>query len=136
MLKPSHFHRIYRISAWYDLIITWPFAFVPTLMVVMTLVGFANERLGLPPIPTLPPTGVMFGNFFGSVVVIWSIVRLRWDDAALARYDAAGRWLFSLAMCVALLKGASPLLFAFLVPEVLFAILQSLPVRKNRRVGA
>lgn len=49
----------------------------------------------------------------------------------LARYDAAGRWVFSAWMLNALLNGASPLLWGFLVVEPGFAVLQSLPLRRQ-----
>ncbi len=130
MLTSPQFARLFRLSAWYDLIVTWPFALAPTLLLVMGLAGLANDSLGFAPIPDLTPAGIMFGNFFGTVVLVWSVVRLRWNDVVLARYDAFARWMFSLAMIIALANGASPVLIGFLVPELAFAVLQSLPVRR------
>lgn len=131
MLNQRQFAKIYRISAWYDLILSWPYATAPTLLLFLSQINSVHGLLGYPPIPELSATGIMFGNFFGTVVVVWSIVRLRWNDVALARYDAVARWLFSAAMVIALSNGASPLLYAFLVIEVAFAVLQSLPVKRT-----
>ena len=129
MLTQPQFARLYRASAWYDLIVTWPFALAPTLLAVMMLAGLANDSLGFAPIPDLTSAGIMFGNFFGTVVLVWSVVRLQWNDPVLARYDAFARWMFSLAMIIALTNGASPILLGVLIPELTFAVLQSLPVR-------
>lgn len=131
MLTPSRFHHIYRLSAWYDLAVSWPYATPLTLSLFWNLLSGAHDQLGLAALPALPVYAVLFGNFFGSVVIVWSLVRLVHDDPRLARYDAAGRWLFSAWMLNALWAGASPLLWLFLVIEVSFAILQSLPLRRE-----
>ncbi len=127
MYSPHTANRIFRVSAWYDLCVTWPFALPITLGlfwggILIPLHG----ALGLPALPTLDPHAVLFANFFGSVVVIWAIVRLYLNDIRLALFDGAGRVLFSIAMINALLAGLTPLIWAFLVPEIIFAVLQLL----------
>ncbi|MGR3714212.1 MAG: hypothetical protein ACU0A6_13960 [Shimia sp.] len=87
--------------------------------------------MACPALPDLNAYATLFANFFGTVVLIWSVVRLRLNDSRLARYDAAGRWLFSAWMLNALFNGASPVLWGFLAIELTFAILQSLPVREH-----
>lgn len=129
MLTPSTFSRIYRISAWYDVAVTWPFATPLTLAAMWNVMNGLHGSLALPALPGLSVHGTLFANFFGSVVLIWSAVRLIRNDPRLARYDAAGRWLFSAWMVNALMHGGSPLLGAFLTIELGFAVLQSLPVR-------
>ena len=131
MLSPPLFHRIYRASAWYDLIVTLPFTTPLTLAGVWWVWGMIHSSAGLAPLPPLATYAVLFGNFFGTVVVLWSVLRLRLNDARLARYDAVARWLFSAWMLWALFHGASPLLWGFLVVELSFAILQSLPVTSS-----
>ena len=131
MLTPSTLHRIYRISAWYDCLVTWPYATPITLSVFWALLDTAHTNLSLAPLPALGVYGVLFANFFGSVVLIWSVVRLRLNNVRLARYDAVGRWLFSAAMLHALWNGASPLVAVFLVIELCFAVLQSLPTNPS-----
>jgi hypothetical protein len=134
MLTRDTFQRIYRISAWYDILVTWPYATPLTLAWMWGFLNGAHAAAGLAPLPELSPYGVVFANFFGTVVLIWSVLRLRLNDSRLARYDAAARWLFSAWMLNALLAGASPLIWGFLAIELSFAVLQSLPVR--RRISA
>ncbi|MCP4821418.1 MAG: hypothetical protein GY883_19725 [Shimia sp.] len=129
-MSPSTFHRLYRVSAYYDLAVTWPYATPLTLALFWSMLNGTHASLGLAPLPDLNAYATLFANFFGTVVLIWSVVRLRLNDAKLARYDAAGRWLFSAWMLNALLNGASPILWAFLAIELTFAVLQSLPVRQ------
>ncbi len=130
MLSPIAYHRIYRLSAWYDLLVTWPFATPLTLAVFWSMMGGLHDTMGLAPLPGLSVYAVLFANFFGSVVLIWSVVRLRLNDVRLARYDAVGRWAFSAWQLYALSMGASPILWGFVIAEITWAILQSLPVKQ------
>lgn len=131
MLNPPMFSKIYRVSAWYDLLVTWPYMTPLTLATMWSALNGLHGQTGLPPLPQLTVYGVLLANFFGSVVIIWSVVRLRLNDPSLARYDAIGRWLFSAWMIQALLNGASPILWGFLIIELCFAVLQSLPLRQQ-----
>ncbi len=131
MLSQTTYARIYRLSAWYDLLVTWPYATPLTLAALWSAMGHFHGVMGWPALPDLPVLGVLFGNFFGTVVLIWSLVRLRLNDPALARYDACARWLFSIWMIYALSQGASPVIWLFLLIELGFAVLQSLPLRRN-----
>lgn len=89
--------------------------------------------LGLQPLDDLSPYGTLFGNFFGSVVTIWAIVRLYSGDVRLALFDGMGRGLFCIAMLNALAMGASPLLWTFFVPELAFCVLQLVGAYVERR---
>ena len=133
MLTESQFHRIFRASAWYDLALSSPFAVAPGVALIWWLFNALHAFVGLPPMAPLEPHGMMFANFFGTVVTIWALVRLRLDLPILARYDAGGRALFALAMAVALANGASPMLWGFLVAEASWAVAQLLPVRPYTR---
>jgi len=132
MLTPTQYARIFRISAWYDLLVTWPYMTPLTLGLTWNALNALHLSIGQEPLPDFTPYAVLFGNFFGTIVIIWSVLRLRLNMAVLARYDAVGRWLFSAWMINALLHGASPLLWGFLVIELTFAMLQSLPVRERQ----
>ncbi|MEP4197517.1 MAG: hypothetical protein ABJL99_17990 [Aliishimia sp.] len=83
-----------------------------------------HEVLGLEPLVPLGPYATLFGNFFGSVVTIWAVVRIKLADVRLALFDGIGRGLFCIAMLNAMMMGASPLLWAFFVPELAFCVLQ------------
>ncbi|MFO0695925.1 MAG: hypothetical protein U0230_20350 [Polyangiales bacterium] len=129
MLERESFHRIYRASAWYDLWVSTPFALAPVVALVWPLFDLLQQRMTGRPLPPLDPHGMLFANFFGSVVLVWSLVRLRYDDPRLARFDAVGRVLFTIAMLRALAYGAMPLLYGFVVVEAVFGLLQLAPVR-------
>ncbi len=129
MLTSSSYRRFYRLSAWYDLLVTWALATPPTLALLWQGFGRLHGALGLPQLPELTVYAVLFANFLGSVVIVWSLVRLHLDDPRLGRYNAVARYLFSTWMIVALINGASPVLWAFLIVELSFGVVQSLPVR-------
>ncbi|GLS81569.1 hypothetical protein GCM10007893_23820 [Paracoccus marinus] len=129
MLEPARMNRIYRVSAWYDLAVALPFATPMFLAVAWAALQWVHLAAGLPALPDLDAHGALFANFFGTIVALWAIVRLRSGDPAYARFDAVGRWLFSAWMAVALAHGATPLLWGFLAVELAFGVLQSLPVR-------
>ena len=127
MLNFNTYRRIFLASAWYDLAVTAAFATPWTLTLVYALFATINTALGLSPLQPLPPEGVLYANFLGSIVTVWSVLRLRTGMVWMGRYDAAARFMFSAAMIHALASGASPLLWGFLVFELTFGILQLLP---------
>lgn len=129
MLSPSTFRRIFLASAWYDLAVTAAFATPWTVGLLYGVFGAIHVWLGLPVLQPLSPEGLLFTNFFGSVVIVWAILRIRSGLIWLAPYDATTRLLFSAWMIHALLNGASPLLWGFLVVELAFGILQLLPTK-------
>lgn len=129
MLSKSRFLTIYRASAIYDLLVTAAFATPWSFLFLMDVVGALATSLNLPGEIVQPDIfHVFFANLLGSVVVVWSLVRLRLNIPALARYDAAARYLFSTWMIFALVGGASWFLIWMLVIELSFGIAQSLPV--------
>lgn len=130
MLGFNTYRRIFMASAWYDIAVTGVFATPWTLALLYTLFGKIHAALGLSPLQPLPPEGVLFANFFGSVVIVWAVLRLRSGMVWMARYDAATRFMFSAAMIQALTSGASPLLWGFLVIELTFGVLQLLPYER------
>jgi len=131
MIGLNSYRRIFLASAWYDLVVTAVFATPWTLALIYALFATIHRALGISPMQPLPPEGVLYTNFFGSVVIVWSVLRLRSGLVWLARYDAAARFMFSAAMIHALISGASPLLWGFLVIELSFGILQLLPFEKT-----
>lgn len=136
MLSQDTMYRLNRVSALYDVIVTWPFATPFTIGLFFWAVGHLHAAAGWAPLPELSVFGVLFGNFFGTVVLIWSAVRLHLKDLRLMRYDALGRWLFSAWMLNAALNGASPVIWIFIAFELSFAVLQSLPAKEKGRPEA
>lgn len=117
--------KVFVASSWYDLAMSAPFALPISLNLVWGNVLIPiNALLGFGELEHLGPHGSMFANFYGSIVLIWALLRLYLRDVRLAVVDGVGRLLFSIAMVNALLNGASPLLWIFLVLELVFCILQ------------
>lgn len=127
LTKPTYL-RIVRASAFYDLVVTAPFATPWTFAFLSDLMGQIHKSLGLTGlVPTLDPIQVLFANLMGSVVIVWSVARLHLGLHIFGRYDAAARVLFAMWMIYALASGLSFIILPVLVIEIAFAIAQLLP---------
>jgi len=132
MLTETQFHKLYRASAWYDIIVTAAFATPWTIAFLFSTIAQVTIYLGVPGQVIEPDIyHIFFGSLMGSLVLVWSVARLKLDLPILARYDAAGRFFFSAWMIYALMNGASYVLFVMLVPEILLGIAQALPIRQK-----
>ncbi len=122
--------RIVRASAIWDLLVTWGFALPITVGLAFDTVGHLHDALGLTgALPsTRHPFTVLFANLMGSLVVVWSTVRLIRPTLALGAADTVARGLFSLAMAAALAGGASTVLVGFLVAELGWGVVQGAAV--------
>ena len=69
-------------------------------------------------------------NLLGSIVTIWAILRIRDPQLQFGRYDAAARFLFAAWQIYAVAHGASVIILGFTVAEILFGVVQSVPVAK------
>jgi hypothetical protein len=87
MLK-NRYGRIVRASAIYDLLVTAPFATPWTFDLVHKLLG------QLAPVAPFGPVHVLFANLLGSIVVVWSLLRIRDPQPIYGLYDSLGRALF------------------------------------------
>ncbi len=128
MVSESTFVRIVRASAWYDLIVTAPFATPWTFAWVHQALSALAGVLGIGALPAFAPEHLLMANLLGSVVCVWSVLRIRQASVTLGRYDAAARWLFAAWQAYALASGGTLLVVAFLVVEIAFGLLQSMPV--------
>ncbi len=129
---PPPVARIVALSAAYDLVVTAPFATPWTARLVADLLASAHLALHL---PGAPPTldgavPLLFACLMGSLVVVWSIVRLRAPVMLLGAADTAARALFSAWMAYALWHGASPVVAGFIVPEIGWGLWQGRAVLK------
>jgi hypothetical protein len=125
--------QIVRCSACYDLLMTA--GFMTPWTAAWVFAGFAtlSDTLGLNrPVPTLDVTGMLFANLLGSVVVVWSLWRLRQPSRRVGLYDALARVLFATWQLFAVAHGASFLILGFTVFEVAFATAQVLPTSDFR----
>ncbi len=129
MLSPRTFLKIVRASAWYDLLVTWPFATPWTFAWLYGTLAALTTTLGLPgQLDALDTSHFLLANLLGSVVVVWSLARLLQPSIRMGRLDGVARVLFALWQIVAVASGASALILLFTLFEVVFGVLQSLPV--------
>lgn len=135
-MKHALYLKIVRASAWYDLIVTWPFATPWTFVWLYGNLAVLAQSLGLPgSMHPLDATHVMLANLLGSVVVVWSLARLLGPTVRLGRLDGAARWLFAAWQINAFLSGASAIVLVFSLFELIFGVLQFLPVDKSAAPG-
>lgn len=128
MLHPAQYRCLVRASGWYDLVATFGFATPWTFAALhATLVTAAQ---GLPgTIPPFESTHMLMANLLGSIVIVWSVLRIRDPQVRFGRYDAVARFLFAAWQIYAVAHGASVLILGFTVFEIGFGLFQSLPIR-------
>ncbi|MCU6497632.1 hypothetical protein LPN04_07500 [Rugamonas sp. A1-17] len=129
MLSPSTFRKIVLGSAIYDLIVTAPFATPWSFAFARTQLDGVNQSLGGAALPAFEPFHVLFACLLGSVVLVWSLLRIGDPQQRFGRFDGAARLLFSTWMIWTLAVTGAPLLWLFIVPELAFGVAQWLPVR-------
>ncbi|EUB71890.1 hypothetical protein PMI27_004842 [Pseudomonas sp. GM41(2012)] len=137
MWTSTQFRRLVKGSAWYDLIVTaafvTPWSFVALHGVLLSVSQAFNLSGELPP---FEPMHMLMANLLGSIVCVWTVLRIRDPQQVYGRYDAVGRFLFSAWQLYALLHGASSLLAIFLFFELAWGVAQVLPVRASSRAGS
>lgn len=129
MLSLATFRRLVRASAIYDVVMTGAFATPWSLLLLREQLSGLNVQLGGSPLPAFAPFHLLIGCLLGSVVLVWSVLRIADPQPRFGRYDAAARYLFSLWMGWALLVTNQPVLWLFIVPELAWGVVQSLPLR-------
>jgi hypothetical protein len=135
MMTSTRYLTLVRTSAWYDLLVTWPFATPWTFVWLYGSLATLAQTLGLPgTVHPLDATHVMLANLLGSVVVVWSLARILAPSVQLGRLDGVARVLFALWQINAFWSGASAIVLGFTVFEVAFAVLQFLPVATPRQM--
>jgi hypothetical protein len=116
--------RLVRASALYDLVVTGALATPWTLPFAHALMSHLNQQLGGSALPAFAPFHMFIGGLLGSIVVVWSLLRLRAPSLLLGRHDGAARFLFSSWMGWALLQTGAPVLWLLLVPEFAWGVAQ------------
>lgn len=130
MWSQSGYRGLVRASGWYDLLITAAFVTPWSLMALHELLRQLSAYWGLAgELPEFAPLHVMMANLMGSIVCVWSVLRIRDPQTQFGRYDAVGRLLFATWQGYALAHGASQLLWGILLMELFWAVLQLWPVR-------
>ena len=123
--------RIVRASAIYDLIVTAAFATPWTFALVHGQISVLNVALGGAALPAFTPFHLLFACLMGSVVLVWSTLRILEPTQRLGRFDGIARFLFSLWMAWCLAVTDAPLLWLLVVPEFAWGVVQWWPVGRN-----
>jgi hypothetical protein len=89
--------------------------------------------LGTPP-TVLPPLGLFLANLAGALGVLWALVRIARPEPRLVRADAIARCAVAglIAHAVAV-RGATPVLYAFVATELAGAAAQAWALPRLRR---
>ncbi|MFG0419209.1 hypothetical protein ACF8MD_36815 [Pseudomonas sp. zjy_8] len=133
MWTPENYRRLVRAGGWYDLLVTAAFVTPWSFMALHGLLQILHQGLGLPgALPPFEPMHLLLANLMGSIVCVWSVLRIRDPQAVFGRYDGAGRVLFSTWQIYALVHGATPLIAIFLFFELAWAVAQLWPVRSQQ----
>ncbi|MCQ6260140.1 hypothetical protein [Pseudomonas sp. Q11] len=136
MWTSMQYRRLVRGSAWYDLIATAAFATPWSFAAVHGVLVSISQMLNLPgELPPFASVHMLMANLLGSIVCVWAVLRIRDPQPLYGRYDAAGRFLFAAWQLYALLHGASAVLWVFLFFELLWGVMQVLPVRASSRAS-
>lgn len=128
----SPYLRLVRASALYDLAVTAAFATPWTYALVHAALNAASGALGLSAFPPLDLMQVLYANLMGSVVVVWSLLRLLRPERIHGLLDGVARVLFSTWMAYALADGGPDLLWPFLIVEATWGAVQLAPWLRSR----
>ena len=132
-LSKSSFRRIVRASGIYDVLATAPFATPWTFAVAHAQLSAVNQALGGSALPAFAPFHILFACLLGSVVLVWSALRIADPQQRFGRYDGMARMLFTTWMIWALHATGEPILWLFIVPELAWGVIQWWPVRQPAR---
>ncbi|WP_430462140.1 hypothetical protein ACQUQU_04945 [Thalassolituus sp. LLYu03] len=133
MTQPKYL-KLVQLSAAYDLLVTSAFAIPGLAAFTLLQLQHMHQTLTLPGIfPAFLPVHLLFVQLMGSLVVVWSLLRLLRPEARLGLMDGVARLLFSLHMALTLFShNGSALIGAFLLPEILWGLAQLEGYRRLR----
>jgi len=125
-LSETRYRKVVWIGGVYDLIVNLPFALpvlvsvhLATLEKFQAWLGFSGE------FPVFDPFQLLFLNAFGSVAVIWALLRITKPEPLFGLTDGAMRAVLSSLMLYYLVAWNIPqIVILFLVPEIAFALAQ------------
>lgn len=125
-MTTQRYLRIVWLSALYDLLVTAIFATPWTARLALGQLAQLHEALGVSgaSLPRFDGAHLFFVTLFGTVVTMWSLLRLHHPRVEHGLVDTLGRFAFSTWMLHALLTGQSLLFLGFLIPEFAWGIVQ------------
>lgn len=126
--SPARFRQVVRASAIYDVVVTAAFATPWTFAWNWRQLSDLNVRLGGIALPAFDVYATLVACLMGSLVLVWSVLRIATPERRLGRADGVARFLFSTWMAWALAITAQPLLWLFVVPEFAWGVVQWWPI--------
>lgn len=127
-LPLASYLRLARASAVYDVLQILPFATPWTFTLLLEQLSALNAWLGGAPLPPFAPLHLLLSTLLGTLVLLWCAVRLKEPSLRLGRFDGVGRLLFASWIAWAMFSAELPVLWLFLVPELLWGVAQWWPV--------
>lgn len=127
-LPLASYLRLARASAVYDIVQILPFATPWTFALLLDRLSVWNVWLGGAPLPPFAPLHYLVTTLLGTLVLLWCAVRLKEPSLRLGRFDGVGRLLFAFWIGWAMLEAELPVLWLFLLPELLWGVAQWWPV--------
>jgi hypothetical protein len=126
------YRTLVQLSALYDLLITFPFAFPKLCELQIDALKQLHERLGLVgSIPDFHPIHYFFINLMGSLVIVWSALRIKYPEPILGLFDSFSRFMFSgLMLYYLLVFKVTGLLWFCVVPEIAWGVVQMYGYRR------
>ena len=136
--RTQRYLRIVWFSALYDLLVTALFATPWTAVLALGHLRRLHDALGVggTNLPPFEAAHLFFVSLFGTVVVIWALLRLYRPRPEHGLADAAARFAFSTWMLLALVTGQSHLFIVFLIPELAWGIGQFMGYIQSTRAEA
>lgn len=137
-MSESTVRRVVWASAAYDFIVTLAFSTPWTAIWAVEILQWLHGSLGLSgQSPDLrAPLALPFANLLGTLVGIWSIVRMRAPTREHGMADTITRVLFAGWMTYAVVHGASTVVVLFLIGELGWALVQGGVVLSGRQSGS
>lgn len=125
-MKQSNYLSIVKASAIYDLIVTFPYAFPVLASWNLAFISTLHNKFSFSgSIPEFLPMHLFFVNLLGSLVVVWSVLRIYQPTKLLGLHDSFARFLFSFSMLYYLmLHNVTGILWFFFIPEIAWGIIQ------------
>ena len=115
----ARYRKIVQASAFYDVLVTAPFATPWTFAWTHGLLG------QLAPLAPFEPIHVLFANMMASLILVWSVLRLRHPHPVFGLYDSLTRFLFLVwELYFLLFLGVSPVLWMFAAFEFVWLVIQ------------
>jgi hypothetical protein len=127
-LSHSAYLRLIRASAVYDMVQILPFATPWTFALLYAQLSRLNVWFGAAPLAPFETVHLLLATLLGTLVLTWTSARLLAPSRRLGRFDASARLIFAFWIGWAMVKADMPMLWVFLVPEIIWGCAQWWPV--------